>query len=76
MRANHIIAATFYTDAASISEYRYQRYVSPIVYALGEQYFAVSKTKPKHDVAGEWLRHTDQFWAAKANTVLWYCEQA
>lgn len=74
MRANYIIAASFGWDSRDVSEYRYQRYTSPSVYAIGDRYFAVSKTKPKHkDVGGEWMKHTDQFWAEKNGTTIWVC---
>jgi len=74
MRSNTILASTFGWDIADIAECRYQRYVSPVVYSVGEQYFAVSKTKPKHkDVGGEWRVYSDQFFAKDNGTVVWVC---
>ena len=72
-RSNTILAETFGWDISEVSEYRYQRYTAPTVYAIGDQYFAVAKDKPKHTVGGEWRQHTDQFFAAPHTTV-WVCE--
>ena len=53
MRASHIIAATFSTDCAGFEEYRYQpTRTTRAIYTVGDDYYAVGKTKPK-DVVGE-----------------------
>jgi len=75
MNAKEILAATLGWDIGEVSECRYQRYAAPAVYSIGNQYFAVNKTKPKHDdVGGEWQPHTDQFWAEPDGTTVWVCE--
>ena len=71
--ASHIIATTFNIDAHSVTEYRYQRYANPAVYAIGDRYFAVCSRKPNHAVGGEWVAHNDQFFAEPAGTTLWVC---
>jgi hypothetical protein len=71
-----ILAATIGWDMAEVSECKYQRYTSPVVYAIGGRYLAVSKTKPRHaDVGVEWKPHFDQFWAERAGTTVWACEE-
>ena len=54
-------------------EARYQptRYARPAIYAIGDAYYATSKTRPTADVGGVWVRHADQFFAERAGTVLW-----
>jgi hypothetical protein len=76
MSSSNIIASTFSMDIAEMPEHRYQstRWSSPAVYNFGgDMYYAVSKTKPKHDLGGgrNWKPCRDQFWAKKAGTVLW-----
>jgi len=71
-----IIAGAFSTDIESIRDYRYQRYVAPMVYSIGDCYFAAYRTKPRHDVGGEWRKHADQFWAEKSGTTLWVCDMS
>lgn len=73
MTSREIIASTFGWDVSEVSDYRYQRYSAPSVYAVGDKYYAVSKTKPKHKVAGDWKEHGDQFFAGSSKTALWYC---
>jgi hypothetical protein len=73
-RADMIIAETFGWDYKEVQECRYQRYVSSNVYSIGDRYFAVSKTKPKHsDVGDEWVEHTDQFGARNTDKKIWVC---
>lgn len=73
-RASEVIAETFGFDINEMKEYEYQKYISPKVYSIGDNYYAVHKTKPKHkDVGGEWIINKDQFFAQKENTILWKC---
>ena len=73
-RSNTILAETFGWDVSEVSECRYQRYTSPSVYSIGDRYFSVSKTKPKHgDVGNAWVKHTDQWAAERSNTIVWVC---
>ena len=77
-----IIANTLSLDLESSrqfnNEYQYQpgRTKKPL-YTVGDDYFCVSKTKPTDDCDGEWEQHKDQFFAAKAGTILWVscCKQ-
>lgn len=74
-RAHEIIAETFCFDINEMKEYEYQKYIAPKVYSIGDSYYAVSKTKPKHkDVGKDWIEHKDQFFAQKENTILWQCD--
>lgn len=73
-RADRIIAETLGWDVSEIKDYRYQRYVNPVVYAIGDQYFAAHKIKPKHDVGQEWVEHTDQFGARDTDRKVWVCQ--
>ena len=76
-RSDHIIAATFSTDARSVREARYQEgRTSRAIYAIGDRYYATGKTAPTDDVGGSWAAHSDQFFAERAGTVLWVCEAA
>jgi hypothetical protein len=72
MNASAILASTLGWDIREVPEYRYQRYTAPAVYLVGDCYFAVYKTKPKHsDVGADWHPHPDQFWADRAGTTVW-----
>ncbi len=73
-RANTILAETFGWDASEVSDYRYQRYASPAVYAIGDKYFAVSKVAPRHKVGGVWRKHTDQFFTEEGGSAVWVCD--
>ncbi len=74
-RADHIIAETFGWDYLDVKEYRYQRYTNPAVYSIGDRYFAVHKSKPKHeDVGGPWREHHDQFGARGTDRIVWVCD--
>lgn len=75
MRSDYIIAATFSTDAESVREAVYQpTRTRRLVYAIGDRYYAVSKTVPTDAVGTPWRRHSDQFFAERAGTVLWVCD--
>jgi hypothetical protein len=66
-----IVAQTFGWDTAEAREHRYQDTRTPLpIFAIGEQYFAVSQTCPKWDNL-VWVRHSDQFWAQHNGTTLW-----
>ena len=75
-RSDVIIAETLGWDFRDVQEHRYQKYVNPIVYALGNRYFAVHKTKPKHsDVSNvEWIEYKDQFGARDTDRKIWVCD--
>jgi hypothetical protein len=55
------------------NEYQYQpgRTKKPIYNLGGAEYFCVSKSKPTDAMGGEWVKHTDQFWAQQKATTLW-----
>jgi hypothetical protein len=74
-RGEEVLAETFGWDIAEIRDYRYQRNV-PAVYAIGELYYCVSSTKPKagRDGSFNWVKYTDQFFAERANTVVWVAD--
>lgn len=73
-RADCIIAETLGWDYKDVQECRYQRYMNPAVYSIGDKYFAAHKTKPKHsDIGGEWTEHTDQFGARGTDRKIWVC---
>lgn len=74
-RADIILAETLGWDYKDVQECRYQRYVSPAVYSMGDRYFAVHPSKPKHEVGEPWSRHTDQFGARGTDRVIWVCDQ-
>jgi hypothetical protein len=70
-----VIAATFSWDGETMREYRYQPgRTKRAIYAIGDCYYAVGKTKPTDDVGSEWRTHPDQTFAKKAGTVLWYAD--
>lgn len=72
-----VLAATFGWDIKEVSEYRYQSTrTRQAIYSVGNQNFAVGQKKPVDVVAtGEWKEYGDQFFAKKANTILWVCEE-
>lgn len=72
--AAEVIAETLGWDVAEVRDYRYQRYVNPAVYAIGERYFAAHVSKPRHDVGGAWEAHSDQFGARGTARVIWVCK--
>ena len=74
-RANTVIAESLGWDVKDVSECRYQRFVSPAVYSIGDRYFAAHTARPKHDVGGEWREHTDQFGARGTSMIIWVCDQ-
>jgi len=77
MKGSSIIAATFSTDSAGFEDCRYQPgRTSRAIYTVGNDYFAVGKTKPKDEVGKPWEKFSDQFWAEKYNTTLWFSKMA
>ena len=72
-RSSTIIAETFGWDASEVAECAYQptRIRSPLVYTVGDDYYACSQAKPKHVVGLPWELHPDQFWAGHAHTKMW-----
>lgn len=74
--SNNILASTFGWDIREVSEYRYKSTrTKQAIYSIGEFYFAVGQTKPTDIVAeGEWKKYSDQFFAEKANTIIWVCK--
>jgi hypothetical protein len=72
MKTPTILANTFGIDINDISDYRYQSTrTSQAIYAIGEQYFAIGKRKPKDVFNTSWEMFSDQFWAKQGNTVIW-----
>lgn len=72
MKTPTILANTFGIDINDISDYRYQSTrTSQAIYAIGEQYFAVSKKQPKEVFNTSWKMFSDQFWANQSNTTIW-----
>lgn len=72
--AAYVIAATLGQDINELADNRYQSTrTSRAIYSFDDRYFAVGKRAPKDKVGGVWRPHTDQFWAAKGNTILWVC---
>jgi hypothetical protein len=73
-----LIASTLGQDVADVRDDQYQatRYSAPSVYAIGDQYYAAHPTKPRHEVAGEWRLHNDQFWCERYGTDkrVWVCD--
>lgn len=73
VNTREIIADTlglFYND---VSDYRYQSTkTKQAVYAVGNGYYIVSKSKPKDDMGGDWELYPDQFAAERAGTYLWW----
>jgi hypothetical protein len=55
------------------NEYQYQptRTGTEKIYTEGGDYYCAKKTKPKTEVGQPWEKHSDQFWAEKAKTVVW-----
>ncbi len=75
-RADYIIADSLGWDIKEVQECRYQKYTNPAVYSIGEYYFAVSKTQPKHkDVGENWVEYKDQFGARNTDKKIWVCNQ-
>ena len=68
-----ILGATLCWDYKDVQDCRYQRYVNPAVYSIGDRYFAVHSSKPKHDVGQEWVEHTDQAFARNGRKI-WVCQ--
>jgi len=75
------LANTLELDFTELSDYQYQAgRFSRSVYAIGEQYFCVGKRPPSplrmsHLHALQWALYPDQFWAGKANTIIWVASQ-
>jgi len=71
MSGKAVLAFAFGWDLSDVEEYRYQRYSSPSVYAIGDKYFAVSQKKPKHDVSGEWFEYKDEAATSGTDMKIW-----
>lgn len=71
--AKTMIAESLNWDVKEVSECRYQKYVNPAVYSIGERYFAASISKPKHDVGTDWFLYDDQFGVRNSNMKIWFC---
>lgn len=69
--AAEVIAWTFGWDVADVRDGLYQKFRNPSVYVCGSDYFAVHKTKPKHDVGAEWEPYHEQFACEGTDRVLW-----
>lgn len=71
MSPKYALAATVGMDLSELSEYRYQSTrTQKAVYAM-EDYWCASSTVPKDAVGGPWEKHSDQFWAEQAKTIIW-----
>lgn len=70
-QAPEIIAWAFSTDVGDVKDGRYQRYTNPSVYTFGNDYYAVHKAKPKHDVGSGWVLHADQWACEGTGRKLW-----
>ena len=69
--AGGILAATLGWDVAEVREHRYQSTrTSKLIFAIGDDYYMVTKTKPTWDGL-DWHQHPDQFWAWQNGTILW-----
>jgi hypothetical protein len=70
----NVIAHTLEIDPVELRDYRYQpSQTRRAIYGIGERYYALGK-RPPTDLVGRgavWERHSDQFFAERANTVLW-----
>lgn len=70
-----ILASTLGWDMPEVREHRYQdtRTGKLAIFAIGEDYYTVAKTKPSWDGL-DWKEAKDQFWAKQNNTVLWVAD--
>lgn len=80
MHARTALAYTMGLEPSELADYQYQpgRF-SRAIYGIGEAFFCVGKRSPNPDrmahLAGlQWKPHADQFWAERANTVIWQAE--
>jgi len=75
-QAATVVAETIGWDVSEVREYQYQpsRLSSPAVFAIGDRYFAVHPTKPRHDLGGEWREHDDQFFTRGTERKVWVLE--
>jgi hypothetical protein len=70
--ARTALAATLGMDSRELSDYSYKAgRFDRALYCAGGWFWAIGPAAPKADVGGPWERHTDQFWAEKAGTVVW-----
>ena len=69
--AAEVIAWTFGWDVADVRDGLYQKFRNPSVYVCGNDYYAVHKSKPKHDVGTEWEPHTEQFACEGTDRIIW-----
>jgi hypothetical protein len=73
-----ILASTFGWDVRDMSSYRYQSTTRTkgAIYAIGQQYFTVSATKPTSEGL-VWREYGEQFWAKQYDATIWVasCEE-
>ena len=77
MHARSALAGTIGLEISELIESQYQPGRFPrAIYAVGERYYCTGNRPPKpegmqhlSDLA--WTKHSDQFWAEKAGTVIW-----
>lgn len=68
-----ILCETFGWDASEARDYRYQdTKTTRAIYAVGNTYYTTGKTKPTDIPELNWEKAKDQFFAARAGTVLWF----
>jgi hypothetical protein len=71
MSPKYALAATLGLDLSELSEYRYKETRTiKAIYSIGD-YWCASSTIPNDQVGGPWEKHDDQFWAERANTIIW-----
>lgn len=69
------LAGTLGCDTSELEDMRYKSTrTTCAIYATETHYYAARKTMPKDQVGKPWRKHTDQFWAEKAGTVIWICD--
>lgn len=72
MTSHAALAATLGLTTSELSEYRYQPHRHPhAVYSIAEHYYCARASHPTALPDLKWERLPDQFWAEKAETILW-----
>lgn len=80
MNARTALSNTLGFDSGELVSYQYQAGVfSRAIYAVDDGYFCVGKNPPsaksmQHLSDLKWQKWSDQFWAEKANTVIWHAK--
>lgn len=60
------------TLGVDIKDHRYRSgHTTRPIYTIDDFYFAVGKNKPTDEVGEPWEKYDDQFFAQRANTILW-----